>query len=156
MAGSKPFYKKWWFWVIIVILVLGLFGAIGGGGSKQEGGNTPSSGTVEPSSDSQSQDPQGATQPSVTATGIRTEVQEAMDSYTAFVDEYCTFIKDYSKAGKPASMLADYLALVARSNEMERKMAEIEDWDLSPEEEKLYTDTMLKCSIKLQEVALML
>lgn len=36
---KKPFYLKWWFILIVVFLLIGIIGAIGGSGSKNETGN---------------------------------------------------------------------------------------------------------------------
>lgn len=86
-------------------------------------------------------------------TGIRPEFREVMDSYEAFIDEYCAFMKKYAESENSASMLSDYLSYMTQYADTMSKLSEIDDGSLSTEELAYYTEVNLRISQKLLEAA---
>lgn len=84
--------------------------------------------------------------------GIRPEFKEAMDSYEAFFDEYCEFMKNYKSSDNPASMLSDYTNYMTKYTDVMTKMSELDDGELSDEEVVYYTEVTTRITKKLAEV----
>ena len=80
------------------------------------------------------------------ASGIRPDVKAAIDSYEAFVDEYCEFMNSYDK--NDLSQLTSYLSLLAKEIEMEEQFDALEQ-DLNDQELLYYSEVSLRCSKKL-------
>lgn len=85
--------------------------------------------------------------------GIRPEFKAAMDSYEAFYDDYCDFMKKYEKNPSDLTLLSEYSDMLLKSQEMNEKFEEWDDEDLSNEELKYYLDVQTRISKKLIEVA---
>ena len=75
--------------------------------------------------------------------GIRPQIKEAIDSYEAFVDEYCTFMTE----------LSTYNELISKELEMTEKFKALEDEDLNDAEALYYSEVSIRCSQKLLDVA---
>jgi hypothetical protein len=82
------------------------------------------------------------------ASGIRGEIKEAIDSYEAFIDEYCEFMKNYNSSD--VSMLTKYASMLQKYSDYTKKMDEIKSKDLTAEELNYYTQVSLRC---LQKIA---
>ncbi len=82
---------------------------------------------------------------------IRADIKEAIDSYEAFVDEYCEFVKNYDSTDM--TMLNEYMDLVSKEVEMTKEFKEIENKDLNDAEALYYSEVSLRCSQKLLEAA---
>ncbi len=82
---------------------------------------------------------------------IRSDIKEAIDSYEAFVDEYCEFMASYDSSD--VTQLAKYTSLVTKELEMTNKFKAIEDQDLNDAEESYYIEVQLRCDQKLIDVA---
>lgn len=81
---------------------------------------------------------------------IRPEIKAAIDSYEAFVDEYCEFMKKFaSSGGSDLTQLADYTSYLTKLADMETKMDAIDDEDLNALEEAYYSEVLLRCSQKM-------
>lgn len=84
---------------------------------------------------------------------IRPEIKEAIDSFEAFIDEYCAFMVKYSESdGKDLSALADYANFIAKLADMESKMDKLEE-DFTEAESYYYAEVSLRCSQKLLEAS---
>ena len=83
--------------------------------------------------------------------GIRPHIKEAIDSYEAFVDEYCTFMTEYSLTD--LSKLSTYNELISKELEMTEKFKALENEDLNEAEAVYYSEVSIRCSQKLLEVA---
>ncbi|MBR6352797.1 MAG: hypothetical protein IKS25_01630 [Oscillospiraceae bacterium] len=83
--------------------------------------------------------------------GIRPQIKEAIDSYEAFVDEYCTFMTEYSLTD--LSKLSTYNELISKELEMTEKFKALEDEDLNDAEALYYSEVSIRCSQKLLDVA---
>ncbi len=85
--------------------------------------------------------------------GMRPEFKEAMDSYEAFFDEYCDFMKKYSESSDVTAMLGDYTDYMTKYADAMQKLGEIGEEELNNVELKYYTEVMGRINQKLIEVA---
>ncbi len=82
--------------------------------------------------------------------GIRPEFKEAMDSYEAFYDEYCDFMKKYSENPSDLKLLIAYTEMLEKSTDMNEKFEKWEsDKEMSNEELKYYLDVNNRVMQKL-------
>lgn len=82
---------------------------------------------------------------------VRTEIKEAIDSYEAFVDEYCEFMKNYDSSD--ISSLTKYTDLLNKEIEMSKEFKDIENMELTTAEALYYSEVSLRCSKKMIEAA---
>lgn len=81
---------------------------------------------------------------------LRPDFKNAMDSYEAFIDEYCTFAKKYSDSnGTDVSLLADYASYMQKLADMEQKFDSWESNDLNDAETTYYIEVQARVSQKL-------
>ena len=85
---------------------------------------------------------------------IRPEIKAAIDSYEAFVDEYCDFIKKYSESSDTTSLLGEYSTYMIKLADFESKMDALDNGDLNPVEDAYYSEVLLRCSQKMIAVAI--
>lgn len=85
--------------------------------------------------------------------GIRPEFKDMMDSYEAFFDEYCEFMKKYNESDDVTSMLADYTDYMTKYVEFMGKLDEVDEDELSTEEALYYAEVSARISKKILEVA---
>lgn len=77
-----------------------------------------------------------------------------MDSYEAFMDEYCAFMKKYSNSdGTDVTLLADYAKYMEKYADMVHDFEAWDDEDLSLEETSYYIEVQSRVSQKLLEVS---
>ena len=50
-----------------------------------------------------------------------------MDSYEAFINEYCDFLEKYSEEGEPVSMMEDYVSYMEKYGEVIDHLLAMED-----------------------------
>lgn len=81
--------------------------------------------------------------------GIRPEFKAAMDSYEAFFDEYCRFMKTFAESNNTASMLSEYMRFMTRYTECMEELEAMDDGTLSDAELAYYNEVMLRISEKL-------
>ena len=86
------------------------------------------------------------------AASMRPEFKEAMDSYEAFYDEYCAFMKKYQENPADLSLLAEYANMMSKLTEMDEKFDAWEDGDLNDEELKYYMEVQTRVTQKMLEV----
>lgn len=79
--------------------------------------------------------------PEVITTGIRPEFQKTMEENLEFFNEYCEFMKEYSKA-PTAAMAIRYFELLKEYQEAMTALEEMNTKDMTKEEIKLYHDTL--------------
>ena len=82
---------------------------------------------------------------------IRTEVKEAIDSYEAFIDQYCEFLLKYDSSDM--EMLNEYMEFLQKEIEVSKKFEDIKDMDLNDIESDYYTTVQLRCSKKMLDTA---
>lgn len=85
--------------------------------------------------------------------GMRPDFKEAMDSYEAFYDEYCDFIKQYDENPSDLKLLAEYASMLAKANDMAEKFDAWESSDLNDAELSYYLAVNSRVTQKLLEVA---
>lgn len=86
--------------------------------------------------------------------GVRTEFKEVLDSYEAFMDEYCEFMKKYANADSDdvVSMTKDYLRLMDEEVEWIEKIDNMENENMNAAEAEYYTEVTIRVSQKLLNV----
>ncbi len=103
-------------------------------------------------------EPQPETQPEpapepekVDNNAIRPDVKEAIDSYEAFIDTYCEFMKkaDYGDM----AWLAEYAKYMSKLSDYEKKMDAIKEKDLTKAENDYYLEVLMRCSKKMLDAA---
>ncbi len=86
--------------------------------------------------------------------GMRSDFKNAMDSYEAFMIEYCDFMNKYAASdGTDFGLLADYAIYMAKYVDM---MADFEAWnsqDMNAAETAYYMEVQTRINKKLLEVA---
>lgn len=84
---------------------------------------------------------------------IRPEFKESIDSYEAFFDEYCWFMKKYSENPNDLSLLTDYTNFLKQYAETMEKLEALDSQEMNDAERKYYTEAMLRINQKLIEAA---
>lgn len=84
---------------------------------------------------------------------IRPEFKELIDSYEAFFDEYCRFMKKYSENPNDLSLLNDYTNFLKQYAETMEKLETLDSQEMNDAERKYYTEAMLRINQKLMEAA---
>lgn len=88
-----------------------------------------------------------------TSDSIRPEIKEALDSYEAFMDEYCDFMKKYSESPDDLSLLVSYLDYMTKYTEAMENLDKIDDMDMNDAELKYYLEVTTRVSAKLIEAS---
>ncbi|MDO4414544.1 MAG: hypothetical protein Q4C20_05655, partial [Erysipelotrichaceae bacterium] len=83
--------------------------------------------------------------------GIRPEFQASMEAYEAFFDEYVEFMKAVDETNMSADTMIRYYDFLAKYADAMEKLDAIDESQLTPEEDQLYLDTMLRIEKKLLE-----
>ena len=83
--------------------------------------------------------------------GIRPEFRESMEAYEDFFDEYCEFMKSYSKDASLTS-LTKYFEFMSKYEKAMSEMESVDESKLTEAEDKLYLETMLRINNKLTQV----
>lgn len=113
--------------------------------------NSGGSGESDPN-DSEDEDNNSGSNSGEMVDGMRVEFKEAMDSYEAFFDEYCEFMKKYNSSGNPVSMLNDYMSFLSRYTEAMTDLNEIRDGELNNIEVLYFVEVMARINQKLLEI----
>ena len=74
-----------------------------------------------------------------------------IDSYEAFVDEYCAFMTEYSLVD--LAKLSTYNELIAKEIEMTKQFEQLKNEELNEAEARYYAEVSLRCSQKMLEIA---
>lgn len=85
--------------------------------------------------------------------GMRPEFKEAMDSYEAFYDEYCEFMKAYSENPYDLTLLGQYAEIVEKATEVEEAFEEWDSDDLNSTELQYYMEVTARIAQKLAEIS---
>ena len=85
--------------------------------------------------------------------GLRAEFTQAMDSYDAFIDEYCAFMKTYAESdGSDAELLAEYGNYMQKYAEAMEAFEAWNDNDMNEAETAYYLEVQSRTMSKLLEV----
>ena len=85
------------------------------------------------------------------AVGLSPEFKEMMDSYEAFFDEYCEFIKKFNSSTDQMSLFADYSDFMMKYTEYMTKLDDVGKSEMSDAEMMYYTEVNLRIQKKLLE-----
>ena len=83
---------------------------------------------------------------------LRPEFKAAMDSYEAFYDEYCSFMKSYYEDPTNSAYLSQYADLITRSAEMEEAFDEWDESDMNTAELEYYLEVTNRVLEKLSDL----
>lgn len=92
------------------------------------------------------------TEATVLVDGMRPEFKEAMDSYEAFYDEYCDFMKKYSETPSDFTLLLEYADMMTKAVEMDAKFEKWDDEEMNDAEMKYYLEVSTRVMQKLVDV----
>ena len=85
--------------------------------------------------------------------GISPEFQQAMDSYEAFINEYCEFMKKYSESDQTSvQMLSDYANYISKYSDFVNDFDAWNDKDMTTEESAYYLDVQTRVAKKMLEI----
>ena len=76
-----------------------------------------------------------------------------MDSYEAFYDEYCDFMKKYAENSTDLKLIAEYADMVSELAEMDKKFQAWDEGEMNDAELKYYLEVNTRVTQKLLEVA---
>lgn len=86
---------------------------------------------------------------------MRPEFKKAMDSYEAFMNEYCDFMKKYAESdGTDPGLLADYADYMSRYADVVRDFEAWDNGELNTAETIYYADVQTRVSKRLLEAGL--
>ena len=89
----------------------------------------------------------------VVSEGIRPEIKEALDGYESFFDGYCEFMIKYQENPDDLDMLADYIDIMYEYDEVMEKLEELNNIELTDEEEKYYLEVQSRITSKLLSIS---
>ena len=85
--------------------------------------------------------------------GLRQDFKEAMDSYEAFMNEYCDFMEKYSKNPTDAGLMADYMSYMQKYDDFTKKFDQWGGEDLNDAELAYYMEVQTRVYDRLAEAA---
>lgn len=85
--------------------------------------------------------------------GMRPEFKEAMDSYEAFYDEYCDFMKKYEANPSDMTLITEYANMVSKLADMDAKFNAWDESEMNAAELKYYAEVNSRVAQKLLEVS---
>lgn len=84
---------------------------------------------------------------------IRPKFKKAMDSYEAFIDNYCEFMKKYAESdGTDIGLLADYLDFISKIADVTKDFEAWNDKDLNTAEVAYYLEVQTRANKKLMSI----
>lgn len=84
---------------------------------------------------------------------IRPKFKKAMDSYEAFIDDYCEFMKKYAESdGTDMGLLADYLDFIGKIADVTKDFEAWNDKDLNTAEVAYYLEVQTRANKKLMSI----
>lgn len=85
--------------------------------------------------------------------GMRPEFKEVMDSYEAFYDEYCDFMKKYKANPTDITLITEYASMVSKLADMDAKFNAWDESKMNAAELKYYVEVNSRVAQKLLEVS---
>lgn len=85
--------------------------------------------------------------------GMHPAFKDAMDSYEAFYDEYCEFLKEYSADPSSLTLIARYAKMASQAAEMDEKFDDWDEEEMNDTELAYYLEVNSRVLQKLAEVA---
>ena len=97
--------------------------------------------------------PETDTSDSANETGLRPDFKAAMDSYEAFMDEYCDFMVAYSANPSDLTLLAKYATYLEKYTKLAEDFDKWNSEDMNAAEVAYYAEVQARVSKKLLEVS---
>lgn len=91
--------------------------------------------------------------PSDMIDGMHRDFKAAMDSYEAFYNEYCDFMKKYNENPSDLELLTKYAEMMAKAVDMNKKFEEWDEESLNSAELKYYAEVNTRVTQRLLEIA---
>lgn len=110
--------------------------------------------TEETIADSKDEEQKPAADPdnsTVGTDGLRKDFKDAMDSYEAFMNEYCDFMEKYSKNPTDAGLIADYMSYMSKCDDFTKKFDKWGGEDLNDAELAYYMEVQTRVYERLAE-----
>ncbi len=85
--------------------------------------------------------------------GVTPELKEYLDSYEAFVDEYCEFCDAYSENKGDLTLLTQYFEMLEKVQDFEEKLEKYDEKEMSDADLKYYIEVTTRCSGKMLNAA---
>lgn len=85
--------------------------------------------------------------------GMRPEFKEAMDSYEAFYDQYCDFMKKYAENPSDLTMIAESADMMSKAADVSEKFDAWDEEEMNDAELKYYVEVNSRVAQKLIEVS---
>ena len=85
---------------------------------------------------------------------IRPEFKKSMEDYEAFFDEYIEFLNAFKQDSTSLSMLAEYAEFMSKYEKAMRELDSINESELTDAEDRLFLETQLRISNKLNQAAI--
>ena len=79
------------------------------------------------------------------------ETKEFLDSYEAFMNEYCDFMESYD--GSDLSAMTKYLSMMQKYAEFAEKADAMDEADMTDEDYKYYIDVISRIEKRLIDVS---
>lgn len=117
---------------------------------QSESSETPSE---EPENTASIEQPEESNSSEELVDGMRPDFKQAMDSYEAFYDEYCDFMKEYADNPTDLELLAEYADMMSKAADMTEKFEAWDEDEMNNEELNYYLDVNNRVMQKLLEVA---
>ena len=118
---------------------------------KEESSEEEASSEEESSEEESSEEESSEEAETIDQTLIRDDIRDAIDSYEAFIDEYCEFLESYDSSD--LTMLAKYAEMLQKEVEMSQKFDALDDQELTEAEALYYSEVSIRCSQKILAAA---
>lgn len=144
--------------ILLVMMMVFSLSACGGNDTKNkevsDNGNTAET-DVKSSSDSETPENTASAdeKEQELVDGMRPEFKEAMDSYEAFYDKYCDFMKKYAENPSDLTMLAESADMMSKAADVSEKFDAWDEEEMNDTELKYYLEVNARVAQKLLEVS---
>ena len=114
---------------------------------------TPTAAPEEEPEEELEEEPEEEPEEPVYSDVVTPEFKAVMDSYEAFFDEYCDFMKSMSDDPTDLSYLMEYADMMSLYADMMEKLDSIDEDSLSPADDAYYIEVTARIEVKLLEAA---
>ena len=84
--------------------------------------------------------------------GMRPDFKEAMDSYEAFYDEYCMFMRKFNENASDLTLLSEYGDMLSKAEDMNEAFEAWNEDEMNDAELKYYLEVSNRVMQKMLEV----
>ena len=87
------------------------------------------------------------------ASGLRSDLKEAMENYESFMNDYVDFMKKYKANPTDLSLITDYATYISKYNELSQSFEKWNSSDMNDAEKAYYIEVQTRVNNKLLEAA---